>query len=349
MAVKNPPGGEPTAPVPVTPPFDAATDPLADVPPARPPDEGPAQMAARQHKPPRAARPSRWRGRILPKSILGISALILAFSIGASLSGVVLYAYYSYRLGQTNDHVNSFSDSVKTAQASIKAQEDAAKAEIQRELDPIQKIAAEGDTLQALVSKAAGALYFVHTLDEAGQPSVGTAFSVASDSHQTLLLTSYTTVQAATKRPGPDVFVRKGTNDIKVTVYTWQEERDLALIILPTGNQPKLTFATETPTVGERVFALSGLGAQGGAATQGFIADVSSAGIQHDAAIGPAFQGGPLVNSDGQVLGISSRAYSPLGFSTDSVWFAIPSKAACEKVLSCPGNTPTAAGAPPTG
>jgi S1-C subfamily serine protease len=257
----------------------------------------------------------------------------------------VLYAYYSYRLEQLDSHVNAFSGAEKAAQAAIKAQTDAAKAEIQSQLDPIRKIAAEGDTLQALVTKSAGALYFVHTLDEAGQPSVGTAFAVASDSHQTLLLTSYTTVRAATKRPGPDVFVRKGPNDTKVTVYTWQEERDLALIILPTGNQPKLDFATEIPTIGERVFALSGLGTQGGAVSQGFVADVSSAGIQHDAAIGPAFQGGPLLNSNGQVLGISSRAYAPLGYSTDAVWFAVPGKAACEKVLSCPANSPAGAGA----
>jgi S1-C subfamily serine protease len=284
----------------------------------------------------------------MPRSVLGITAVILAFSLGASFAGVILYSYYAYRLGQNEDRVNTFvkgfGDTVKKAEDSIRSAQGAATSDIQKQLAPLERIAAEGGTLQALVAKAQPALYFVHTLDESGAPSVGTAFAVASDTHQTLLLTSYTAVRAATKRPGPDVFVRHGGNETKVQVYTWQEERDLALLILPQGNQAKLTFASTGPSVGDRVFALSGLGSQGGAISQGFVADVSAAGIQHDAPIGPAFQGGPLVNSDGQVLGISSRAYAPLGFSTDAVWFAVPGKAACEKVLSCPNNTPSGAG-----
>jgi S1-C subfamily serine protease len=298
--------------------------------------------------PPPAAAVPRWRGRILPRSILGICALILAFSLGASLSGVVLYSYYEYRLGKTNDTVNRFENqfggAVKDAQTAIKTQQDQAKAQIQAELAPIKQLAAVGDTLQSLMTKSSPALYFVHTLDENGQPSVGTAFAVASDSHQTLLLTSYATVKAATRQPGPDVFVRHGANETKVQVYTWQEQRDLALIILPVGNQPKLNFATQDPTIGERVFALSGLGAQGAAITQGFVADISSAGIQHDAPLGPAFQGGPLVDTDGLVVAIDSMTYAPLGFATSGVWFGVPNKAACEKVLSCPNSTPAGAG-----
>lgn len=323
-------------------------------PPAFPPGPPPATSdPGAPEDLPGAGAPARLKAKLLPRSVLGICAVILAFSLGASLSGVVLYSYYEYRLGKTEDRVaafiNSFNGRVKAASDSIKSQQDAATAQIQRELVPIRQIAAEGETLKTLISKAAPALYFVHTLDANGQPSVGTAFAVASDTRQTLLLTSYTTVAAATRRPGPDVFVRHGSSDTKVTVYTWQESRDLALIILPQGNLPKLTFASATPSIGERVFALSGLGTQGGAVSQGFVADVSSAGIQHDAPIGTAFQGGPLVDSDGNVLGISSRAYAPLGFPTDGVWFAVPDKAACEKVLSCPNNSPSGAGAQQSG
>jgi S1-C subfamily serine protease len=330
MAVTKPPAA--------TVPGDPAVDPAAD------PAVDPMTTERVQAK-----REPRWRGRILPRSVLGISALILAFSLGASLSGVVLYSYYEYRLGQNTDSVNRFENqfngAVKDAQNAIKAQQDAAKAQIQSQLAPIKQIAAVGETLQALLTKAAPSLYFVHTLDENGQPSVGTAFAVASDSHQTLLLTSFTTVKAATRQPGPDVFVRHGTNETKVQVYTWQEQRDLALIVLPVGGQPKLDFATQSPTIGERVFALSGLGAQGAAITQGFVADIFSDGIQHDAPLGAAFQGGPLIDSDGHVLAIDSIAYAPLGFTTTGVWFAVPDKAACEKVLSCPNSTPSGAGA----
>lgn len=284
------------------------------------------------------------RYRILPRSAIGISVSILAFALGASLSGVVLYSYYEYRLSQNEDRVGKLTSSlpatVKKAQDDLKAQEAQTQSLIQAQLAPYKSIAATGDTLRSLIVKVAPALYFVHTVDENGQPSVGTAFAVASDSHQTLLLTSYNVVRAATHRPGPPVYVRHASSDQAVTVYTWQQDKDLALIIMGSGDQPKLDFAASAPKPGERVFGLSGLGTQGASITQGFVADVSSEGIQHDATTGTQFQGGPLLNDSGQVVGILSRTYSPLNFPVADVWFAVPPKAACDKVLQCPNGTP---------
>jgi S1-C subfamily serine protease len=92
--------------------------------------------------------------------------------------------------------------------------------------------------------------------------------------------------------------------------------------------------------VGDRVFVVSGLGGGGGAVSQGFIAGVSSQGIQHDAPVGAAFQGGPLVNSSGEVLAIASRAYAPLGFAPQAVFFGVPIRGACESLVSCPEGAP---------
>ena len=71
--------------------------------------------------------------------------------------------------------------------------------------------------------------------------------------------------------------------------------------------------------------------------TQGLVSDVSAAGIQHDAPVGVQFQGGPLITASGDVVGVTSRVYSPLGFRSDSVWFAPTIRLACDKVLRCPG------------
>jgi len=285
------------------------------------------------------------RYRVLPRTAIGISVAILFFAFGAALSGTVLYSYYEYRLTQNEDKVSALTSGlpkqVQDAEAALKAQEANAQRQITAQLAPLRSELATGQTVQGLASKAAPALYFVHTLDSSGQPSVGTAFAVASDSRQTLLLTSYTVVAAATRQPGPQVFVRHGTNDQQLTVYTWDEAKDLALLILPTGGQPTLAFATSAPQIGERVFALSGLGSAGASVTQGFVADVSADGIQHDATVGPQFQGGPLLNSDGNVVGVLSRTYSPLGFPVADVWFAVPPAGTCARVLSCPGGTPS--------
>jgi S1-C subfamily serine protease len=290
------------------------------------------------------------RDRLVPRTVLGLSVLILAFAIGAGFSGVVFYSYYEFRRDtsekRTASFVEGFDERFKTAQQTIEAERENAKSEIQKELEPLKKIRAEGQTLEELVKKVGPATWFVRTLDAAGQPAVGSAFVVASDNSQSLMLTSFTTVEAATRSPGPQVTVRKGDQELKATVWTWQADRDIALLIVAKGSQPKLDFADNNPPLkaGERVFAVSGLGAAGAAVTQGFVADVSSAGVQHDASVGQAFQGGPLVNSDGEVLAVSSRSYAPLGFRSDAVWFGVPIRMACDRVLKCPSGAVGGAG-----
>lgn len=295
-------------------------------------------------------RPPPWRERLVPKTVLGISMLILAAAVGSAFSGTVLYAYYDYRLSANEDRIQSFTGTFdqrfQTAMDTIDAEKESAKNEVKAELEPLKKVAAEGGTMEALVKKVQPSVWFVSTLDEAGQPSVGSAFVVASDNEQSLMLASFNTVRAATRTPGPPIKIRKGDQELPATLWTWQEEKDLALLIVKKGGLPKLEFAGKEPVVktGERVFAASGLGAAGGSVTQGFVADISSAGIQHDAAVGPAFQGGPLLNSEGKVLAVSSRAYAPLNFSTDAVFFGVPIRTACEKVLKCPDGGNPAAG-----
>ncbi len=280
---------------------------------------------------------------MLPKTVLGMAVLILAFAIGSAASGVAFYSYYEFKKDKTEQRVAAFLEGFdkrfQAATKTIEAERQNAKAEIQKELEPLRRIRAEGETLDALVKKVRPSLFFVNTLDEAGQPSVGTAFAVASDSEQTLLLTSYNTIRAATRKPGPAIQVRQGNDDFKVELWTWEEDKDLALLVLAKGSIPRLSLAPKDPRkTGERIFVVSGLGGAGGSITQGFVADVSGAGLQHDAAVGQAFQGGPMITSEGEVLAVASRAYAPLGFSSDGVFFAPAIRAACEKVLKCPGD-----------
>ncbi|HZQ59318.1 MAG TPA: serine protease [Acidimicrobiales bacterium] len=312
--------------------------PVTSPPVASAPVDGPKHMRNTEERP-------KLRHRVLPRTAIGISVAILFFAFGAALSGTVLYSYYEYRLTQNEDKVSALTNGlpkqVQQAESALKAQEANAQRQIADQLAPLRSELATGQTVQALAAKAAPALYFVHTLDASGQPAVGSAFAVASDSRQTLLLTSYAVVAAATRQPGPQVFVRHGTDDEPLTVYTWDEAKDLALLILPKGGQPTLAFAPSAPQIGERVFAVSGLGSAGASVTQGFVADVSADGIQHDATVGAQFQGGPLLNSDGTVVGVLSRSYSPLGFTVADVWFAVPPSGVCARVLSCAGGTPT--------
>jgi S1-C subfamily serine protease len=279
-----------------------------------------------------------WRERLVPKTALGMSMMILAAAVGAAFSGAVLYAYYEYRLSQNEDLLAAYEESFQNARDTIDAEADDAKAEIRQELEPLLQLQADSETIKGLVAATQESVWFVSTLDEAGQPSVGSAFVVNSDGDQALMLTSLHVVRAAARQPGPAVRVRKGDQELDATLWTWHEERDLALLVVPRGGIKKMEVAPSDPPPqpGERVFVLSGLGGSGGAVAQGFVADVSGAGIQHTVPVGFQFQGGPLVNSKGELLGMASRAYSPLGFPSDAVWFAPGIRTACDRVLNCP-------------
>jgi S1-C subfamily serine protease len=299
--------------------------------------------------PPVPPRP-RVRDRILPRSVLGLSSLILFTALGAAFSGTVLYSYYQYRLDQNEKKVTKLVDeaakSLKDAKKLIDAEKENAKKEIRDQLGPLKQLAASEDTISKLAAKIQPSVWFVHTTDENGQPSVGTAFVVASDGNQTFLVTSLAPVRAATRQPGPVVMVRNGQDDMKAQLWTWQESRDLALLIIDKPNQPKLPWvSSQTPTrLGERVFAVAGVGGSGASVTQGFVADIFAEGISHTALVGAAFRGAPLVNSNGEVVGVASDDYGPLGFFPGDVTFAVPINRTCERILRCPSGNAGGAG-----
>jgi S1-C subfamily serine protease len=312
----------------------------------------PAPVPAGPDRSGRSDRKAERRGlryRVLPRTLLGITAFILAFAIGAGLSGVVLYSYYQYRLDQTNTRVdtvvNGYRKQFANAEGDLAQASAQAKSQIQAQLAPIESLAGDPAAQAALVKQLAPSLFYVHTLDANGEASVGTAFVISSNATQSLLLTSYTTVAAATRSPGPTVYLQQGTTSTPVTVKTWDASNDLALIILPRGNLPVLAAAPASPgpAIGERVYAISGLGTAGASISEGAISDVSASGQADTAPVGPQFQGGPIVNSSGQIVAVASRTFAPLGFTPDGVYYGPYLQAACSKVLTCPGGSFSAA------
>jgi S1-C subfamily serine protease len=311
-----------------------ATDERAGAPDAAASPSGPSGDA---HDP----APSGWK-RLVPKTALGLAMALFCVAIGSAFSGAVLYAYYEYRLGKTEDRVDAFeagfNDALDRALDKIDTARDNAVGQVESQLAELQRFAASGETLSGLLEKSQGSIYFVSTLDDAGQPSVGSAFVVFADSEQSFLLTSFHTVQSSSTAPAPAITLRKGKDETPAKLVSWDPPNDLALLSVQTPSLPALTWAATDPpvTIGDRVFVVSGLGTAGGSISQGFVAGVSSEGIQHDAPVGAAFQGGPILNSAGEVLGVASRSYSPLGFAPEAVFFGVPIRNSCAQVIRCP-------------
>src|SRR3546814_10734268 len=93
-------------------------------------------------------------------------------SIASAFTGAVLYAYYDYRLGQTEDRVDAFAagfgEAVDEAVDEIESSRDEAVSQVQAQLDELERFAASGETLSGLLEQAAPSVWFVSTLDEAG-------------------------------------------------------------------------------------------------------------------------------------------------------------------------------------
>lgn len=280
--------------------------------------------------------------RLLPRGVVGLAALIFFMGLAAALSGAVLYAYYESRLEKTEraieDFVASYTDEFEAARGELQAERDDALQRIDDQLDELDQFAAGGDTLAALLDSAGPSTWFVSTLDNTGGPSVGSAFVVFADAERSFLLTSFDVVRAATVEPAPGVLLRKGDEELQAEVFTWDEGRDMALLAIAKPSLPALPFVDDPGSVatGDRVFALSGLGANGASISQGTVTDVAGNAIQHDAGIGAAHRGGPLLDADGRVIGVASRRFAPLGFDPLAVFFAPPIGVACESVIRCP-------------
>ncbi len=286
------------------------------------------------------------RRRILPRSVIGICLLLLTTAVAVGAISAVLYMNYAYKKDRSEALVLGLDRRITQGSAKINAEATNAQARIQDELAPLSKLAATGDTLANLLTTAKASIWVVRTFDEAGAPSVGTAFVVAADGQRSFLLTSYDVIRAATREPGPAVTLRQGTADLTATLWTWDETNDIALLIVDQPSLPKLSWGRPNDVrLGSQIFALSALGTAGGAVTQGFVADVSATGLQHTAPLGSAFRGGPLTDDRGRVIGIASRSFSPLGFASDDVWFAPPIGVACQKVLRCEADVVRGAGA----
>jgi serine protease Do len=110
-------------------------------------------------------------------------------------------------------------------------------------------------------------------------------------------------------------------------------QTDLALIKVDAGDLPQLPLGdSDAVRVGEDVIAVGNPFGLGGTVTRGIVSAMArdiNAGpyvdfIQTDAAINRGNSGGPLLNLEGEVIGVNSAIYSPNGGSV-GVGFAIPS------------------------
>ena len=108
---------------------------------------------------------------------------------------------------------------------------------------------------------------------------------------------------------------------------------DLAVLRANLPNSVKELELESKISVGEHVFALGSPAGLVGSITAGVISQTNRTGItilpmiQTDASLNPGNSGGPLINSDGKVIGINARGYRE-GRQYEALGFAIPASIA---------------------
>ncbi len=134
--------------------------------------------------------------------------------------------------------------------------------------------------------------------------------------------------------------VVEGANQIDVTTFDGKvykasilakmgKNKDLALLkISPKSRLKPISFGDSSEVkVGQKVLAIGNPFGFAGTLTSGIVSriDYAKGRIQTDAAINPGCSGGPLLNSQGEVIGISQSIYNPdNNISNIGIGFAIP-------------------------
>jgi S1-C subfamily serine protease len=274
--------------------------------------------------------------QILPKTLAGLALWLLIFAAGVAGSGVVFFALYQHRIGDLEQKVNKaetkLAETFDTRSKELNELVKSSKAEIEQAAG---STGSKTNELTKLLEAVAPSIARVDGADINGAPASGSAFVVTSNTNETWLLASFSNLAGSISAKQP-VKVRLGNAQRDAPVYSWDPERDLALIILRVGNQKSLEWAKDDVAMGARIWAVgTSPGRFGAAASEGLVIDRSEGGILTDADVPGQSRGGPLLARDRKVLGVLSLAYAPDGLPPSNGW-AVPIRLSCQKVLRCP-------------
>lgn len=163
--------------------------------------------------------------------------------------------------------------------------------------------------------------------------SEGTGCIITTDGQ---ILTGWHVVEGAKTI---DVTTSNGQTYKAKLMAKMKDSRDLALLkIDPEETLPTVSFGdSEEVKVGQKVLSIGNPFGFSNTLTQGIISriDYVKNRFQTDAAINPGCSGGPILNSTGEVIGISQSIYNPdHNISNIGIGFAIPSNEAVKFIAS---------------
>lgn len=280
---------------------------------------------------------------LTPKTVVQLAVWILMFGLGAGLSGLILFAIYQ---GQVNNLRSELLDSQEELRKTLEQQIGRGPApEETPNLNVSGVVPTPPDPLKEMVQTNAPAIVGVNGVDSDGKSVSGTGFVVNSTDDGTWVLTNYRLVAGV--ETIDQLSIRNRTSSLIAEIYETDPGRDLALIIYRVPSERSLRFSrVSEPKEGDRVFVLGNARAKpyatGVAAT---LTGATSGSLTLDADIPESYLGGPVLDADGRVVGVFTKASAGGGVAT-------PIELACSRVIRCPSSaksSPKSGGTPTPG
>jgi S1-C subfamily serine protease len=202
-------------------------------------------------------------------------------------------------------------------------------------LDAVEDRAAE-------LERRAGEAFNSEEIAEAVVPSVfmvvagdftGTAFAVGpeADSGGTNLFTNYHVVQSVWDAGGREVMLERTNQRYEAEIVEVDPDVDVAWLRADTSFRG-LSASSEQVRSGQPIIAVGAPLGLTDVVTTGVVSspsqelpDGSGPWIQFDAAVNPGNSGGPVINSEQEVVGIATRK----GTDAEALGFAVPIETAC--------------------
>jgi S1-C subfamily serine protease len=191
-----------------------------------------------------------------------------------------------------------------------------------------QNIAVYRKALPSVVNITSTAVAFDFFNRPVPQQGQGSGFVL---SHEGLILTNNHVIDNAQRVE----VTLSDKHKYKATVMGVDRQHDLALLKIDAPNLVPATLSDSAGLmVGQRVYAIGNPFGLSGTMTRGIISAIRSIGtqsgepiedaIQTDAAVNPGNSGGPLLNSRGEVIGITTLIASNGSDQSAGIGFAIP-------------------------
>ena len=155
----------------------------------------------------------------------------------------------------------------------------------------------------------------------------GTGWPLAIEA-ETVIVTNHHVIEECAE-PLTEIIINSDDRTTTATSIVFDEENDLA--ILKTGEDFDGLPTTQMPQIGHWVMSVGNPLGLDRSVNFGTVSNVENTQIILDVAINSGNSGGPLINADGNVVGVISAVVS----NADNVGIAIPLKQLCVKVLNC--------------